>query len=247
LYTGVAAMSQRPKVILFDVVDTLFSLEPLDARLREVGLDGGAAPLWLARTLRDAFALEIAGLWRPYREVAGAALTVLAAERGLLLDDPKRERVLSLLNELPAHPDARPALDTARAAGVTCACLSNHSVITTSALLAQAQLDGFIARILSADEIQHWKPLWDIYLHAADALGIDPHEIALVSAHAWDIEGARQASLTTAWVAREESSFSPLVAAPDVSAGSLVEAVERLLGLPRAPQVLSRNPTETLH
>jgi 2-haloacid dehalogenase len=240
-------MAQRPRVILFDVVDTLFSPGPLDAGLRELGLPGGLASLWLARTLRDAFALEIAGIWRPYREVAGAALMVLGAENGLHLDDSKRERALTLLAALPAHPDARPALDTARAAGVTCACLSNHSVVTTSALLAQAGLDGLVARILSADEIQHWKPLWDIYLHAADALGVEPQQIALVSAHAWDIEGGRQASLTTAWIARQEASFSPLLTAPDVSAGSLVEAVERLLALPRSPQLVTRNPTETLH
>ena len=100
-------------------------------------------------------------------------------------------------------------------------------------------------RVISAEDIQHWKPLWDVYLHSADVLGVDPSELALVSTHGWDIEGAHQAALTTAWIPRSEPQLSAVATPPDITAASLVEAVERLLALPRGPQL--RRPSETLH
>jgi 2-haloacid dehalogenase len=238
---------ERPKLILFDSLETLFSPAPLGARLVQAGLGADLLPCWLSRLQRDGFALEIAGLWRPFHDVAGAALAAIAADAGHPLDESLRAHILAGWAELPAHSDVRPALEAARAAGVGCACLTNGASAATLALLQRAGLDSLLGRIISADEIQHWKPLWDVYLHAADALGHEPHHLALVSAHDWDLEGARQAGLTTGWVARSPAPFSPLLAPPDVTAGSLLEAVERLLGLPPTPELPTRPPTETLH
>jgi 2-haloacid dehalogenase len=235
-------VAQRPKWIVFDVVETVVSTEPLRARLEQAGLDGALLPVWIARILRDGIALEVTGLWRPFAEVARAALSTLAVEQGRPLRDPSA--IVAAFGELPPHPDVRAALEIARDAGVPCALLSILSAETTNAILARANLTTLIGRVISIDELQHWKPLWDVYLHAADRLTVDPDELALLSAHGWDIEGAHQAQLTTGWIQRTEP-LSPLVTAPDVSAGSLAEAVERLLALPRGPQL--RSPTETLH
>jgi 2-haloacid dehalogenase len=226
-------VAQRPRVILFDVVETLFSLDPFVAQLAELGMDG---ELWAARLFRNVFAFEVAGLWHPFHELAAAELAVMMAEKGVVVLE--RERLLASLSELPPFDDVRPALAAARAAGVGCACLTNDSAESTKRLFRRAGIDPI--RVVSADELQHCKPLWDVYLHAADALGHDPHDLAMVSAHDWDIEGARQASFTTAWVSRRGAAFSPLLPAPDIGAGSLVEAVERLLALDLAP-------SETLH
>ena len=207
-------MAERPKLILFDALETLFSPAPLGARLAEAGLGAELLPCWLARLERDGFALELAGLWRPFRDVAGGALDAIVAEAGRTLDQNARAQILAGWRELPAQEDARPALEALRAAGVACACLTNGAATVTSMLLRRAGLAALLSRVISADEIQHWKPLWDVYLHAADALGHDPPQLALVSAHAWDIEGGRQAGFTTAWVARSPAPFSPLLAPP---------------------------------
>jgi 2-haloacid dehalogenase len=231
-------VAQRPRWILFDDLETMVSTAPLCALLAEAGLEG-ALPLWLARILRDAFALEVAGLWRPFDEVARGALSALAAEAQRPLGDPGA--IVAAFRELPAHPDVRPALEVARNAGVPCALLTSGSAESANAMVAREALRSLITRVISIDEIQHWKPLWDVYLHAADRLAVHPGELALVSTHSWDLEGAHQAQLTTAWVQRNEP-FSPLGRAPDVSAGSLVEVVEQLVALPQL-----RPESETLH
>ena len=73
-------MKNRPKVAAFDVVETLFALEPMRGRLRALGLPGDALEIWFARFLRNAFALDTAGTYKPFSEVARGTLEVLQAE-----------------------------------------------------------------------------------------------------------------------------------------------------------------------
>src|SRR3989442_13489475 len=55
-----AAMANAPAAVVFDIFGTLFSLEPVGERLERAGLPRSSLDLLFARTLRDAFALEVA-------------------------------------------------------------------------------------------------------------------------------------------------------------------------------------------
>ncbi len=50
-------MIARPQVVAFDVIETFFSLDAVNARFEDAGLSSSALELWLATGLRDAFAL----------------------------------------------------------------------------------------------------------------------------------------------------------------------------------------------
>lgn len=64
----------RPTAIAFDVVETLFSLEALDAPLAAIGAPPGLRELWFTRLLRDGFALAAADSYVPFAQVADGAL-----------------------------------------------------------------------------------------------------------------------------------------------------------------------------
>ena len=105
-------MKSRPKVVAFDVVETLFSLEPMRARLRSLELPDDALKLWFARLLRNAFALDASGTFKPFDEVARATLEVMLAEHRLTADPSALSQALAGFGELPAHADVRlPAID----------------------------------------------------------------------------------------------------------------------------------------
>src|SRR5918996_6217196 len=72
-------MARRPLVIAFDVIETLFPLEPLRQRIVEAGQPGHVLELWFSRLLRDAFALVASGGYRPFGEFAVAALRSTAS------------------------------------------------------------------------------------------------------------------------------------------------------------------------
>ena len=224
----------RPKVVAFDVVETLFALDPVRERFKALGLPPGAMQGWFASFLRDAMALEITGVYKPFKEVANATLQSALARDGVEPTPDIVQRVLAGFGELPAHPDVRPAFQALRDAGVRIVTLTNGSAEATTQLLKAAKLDGFVQKMISIDEVRHWKPARDVYLHAQKVTGTSAEELALVAAHAWDIQGAASVGLTTGWVSRTEKRFPPVMQSATVSGDGLEQVVLELLKLPNA-------------
>jgi 2-haloacid dehalogenase len=221
----------RPAAIVFDVIETLFPLDPLKPRLAALGLASGELELLFTRILRDAFALSAAGRWRTFREVASGSLEVLLAQRGLSPRPDERDAVLDAFASLEPAPDAAPALRLVERAELPAATLSNGGVAATRVLLERAGLGDLVSQVLGVDEIRRYKPGPEIYRHAAEALGFPPERLALVAVHAWDCEGAKQVGFVTGWSSRLERKYHPAMAPPDVTGPDLVSVVEGLLSL----------------
>jgi 2-haloacid dehalogenase len=219
-------MSRRPAVVAFDVMETLASLEPLRARLTETGQPPGLLEAWYTRTLRDGMALSATGDYTGFTEVADAAL------RGLThytISDDQVAYVIAGFDELPAFPDALPAVTQLAEAGLRVACLTNGSASFTSSFVERAGLR--MDRIISVGEVYRWKPASVVYLYAAEVLGVSPDRLALVAAHDWDCHGAKRAGLTTGWVSRKAGGFGVPFAPPDVRGEDLTEVAAKLLAL----------------
>ena len=221
-------MSRRPVVVAFDVIETLMSLEPLRARLTDIGQPPALLEAWYTRTLRDGMALSATGDYVGFTDVAEAAL------RGLThytISDQQVASVLTGFSELPAFPDAQPAITSLTEAGLRVACLTNGSASVTSSFVDRTGLGPAVDRVISVSEVYRWKPAGVVYLYAAEVLGVSPDRMALVAAHDWDCHGAKRAGLTTGWVSRKSGGFGAPFAAPDVVGEDLTEVAAKLLAL----------------
>lgn len=219
----------RPDAVAFDVVETLFSLESLRPRLTAVGLAGPQLETWFASFLRDAFALEIAGVYKPFRDVASATLSVMLEQAAGSAEPEKVDHVISGFAELDAHDDVAPAMAALREAGIRIATLTNGSAKVTSSLLERAGLRHLVERVISIDDIGHWKPHPKVYHHCARELDVERHRLALVAAHSWDIQGARRSGLSAGYVARDRKDVLSVMEAPDVQGRTLAEVVGGLI------------------
>ncbi len=221
-------MSRRPAVVAFDVIETLASLEPLRARLTDIGQPPALLEAWYTRTLRDGMALSAAGDFVPFTDVAEAAL------RGLThytVSDDQVAAVMAGWDELPAFPDALPALRRLAEAGLRVACLTNGSASFTSSFVDRAELASLVDRVISVEEVYRWKPAGVVYRYAAEVLNVPSDRLALVAAHDWDCHGAKRAGLTTGWVSRKSGGFGAPFTPPDVVGEDLVEVAAKLLAL----------------
>jgi 2-haloacid dehalogenase len=223
---------KRPHAVALDIIETVFALEPLSGRFKSAGLPETALRLFFAQLLRDAFALEASGAFKPFKEVAAGSLAVVMANHGVAAEQAKIQSVLAGFAELPPHPDVAPALQRLRGAGMRIIALTNGGAENTQKLLDRAHLLSFVEKTISIDEVRHWKPHREVYLHAARALGVEPARLALVAAHAWDVHGAKQAGLCGAWVKRQDKVYQAAMQPPDVQGSSLLAAAEVLLALP---------------
>lgn len=222
-------MLRRPLVIAFDVVETLFSLEPLRRRLIDAGQPGHVLELWFARLLRDAFALCATGGFRPFADIAASAL---ASATGHTLADDAVHEIVAGFAELDPHPDVEPAMRRAVDAGIEVITLTNGSADTTRTLLKRAGVEGYVRHVLSVGDIQRWKPAQEIYRHAATTCQVELEQVALVAVHGWDTHGAHEAGLVTGWVSRLEGRYPPIFASPDVIGADLIEVVDALVAAP---------------
>jgi 2-haloacid dehalogenase len=213
----------------FDVIETMFPLEPVRRRFVDAGQPGHLLELWFTRLLRDVCALAAAGGYRPFAKLAG---NVLASVTGHTLPDDTVRGIVAGIAELDPHPDVEPAMRRAHDAGLEVITLTNGSAQTTTALLRRAGVDHLVQRVLSVDDIHTYKPAPAIYHHAAHTCQVPPDQVALVAAHSWDTHGANQAGLVTGWVSRLEHRFPPAFTPPDVTGPDLVTVVDGLLALP---------------
>lgn len=224
-------MAQRPMVVAFDVIETLFSLAPVGEALERAGCGPRGLDLFFARMLRDGFALSAAGDYRRFPELAAQATTFVLPEAS----PEQRQAVLDAFDRLEPHPDAEPAMAALAGAGVRIVTLTNGGAETTSKLLQKAGLDRYVEATLSVEQPRRWKPAPEPYRFAADTLGLPPERLALVAVHSWDVHGAARVGLVTGWASRLEGDFPAVFEPPDVSGPDLVTVAGGLLELPRGP------------
>lgn len=111
-------MTTRPKVLVFDVNETLSDMKVLADRFAEVGAPDHLATTWFAQILRDGFALTSTGDNVAFAAIAEAVLDATLGSVGLNrpLDEAKRALIGSFAR-LPLHPDVAPGLADLAAAG----------------------------------------------------------------------------------------------------------------------------------
>ena len=237
--TGLAGTgSARPAAVLLDVNETLTDLSAMGPRFTDVGLDPAQVPTWFAQTLRDGFALGIAGRQAPFAEVAGVALTaLLAAARPAAAGPGPGDRavghVLGGFSALPLHPDVAPGLRALADAGVRVAALTNGSASVNRAALDEAGVGDLVDPVLSVADAGVWKPGAAAYRYGLDALGLPPSAVLMVAVHPWDLDGAARCGLATALIARTPVRVPPYFAAPTLTASGLDDLARRLLTLSR--------------
>lgn len=214
-----------PKVVVFDVNETLSDMRPLAAAFEVVGLGGGEVEAWFAGVLRDGFALTAVGDNPAFADVAAEALRARLAAGGLsgADADAAASEVMAAFTSLDVHPDVADGVHALAALGTRLVTLSNGSTGVAEALLGRAGLRGEFERLLSVEHATAWKPHPTAYAYALATCEVAADEAMLVAVHPWDVDGAARAGLRSAWLNRTRARYPAYFTAPDVEAVDLVE------------------------
>lgn len=115
------------------------------------------------------------------------------------LSEAEIDHLNRVWHRLTPWPDVRSGLRRLRKQ-FTLAALSNGNVALLTNMAKHANL-GWDC-ILSAELARHYKPDPEVYLTAADLLGLAPQEVMMVAAHVHDLKGAQAVGFRTAFVLR---------------------------------------------
>ena len=97
------------------------------------------------------------------------------------------------------------------------------------AVLTHAGLLPLLAGVVSADEVQTYKPAPSVYRHLAVRMGTEMKDTWLVSSNPFDVIGAISAGMKAAWVKRSSDSiFDPWGIEPTITVSSLSSLTEQI-------------------
>jgi len=220
---------QSPRLLIFDVNETLSDMSPLAERFEDVGAPAHLAVTWFSGVLRDGFALAAVGASHSFAHIAAELLDV--GLHGLPLNREPAEAISHIMDgfaELPVHDDVPDGIGALGGRGIRLVTLSNGSASVAEALLKHAGIRGHFERLLTVEDAGRWKPAPESYGYALQECGVEPQEAMLVAVHPWDIDGASRAGLATAWVNRPGGPYPDHFRAPDVTAASLINLADQL-------------------
>lgn len=223
---------KTPRLLAFDVNETLLDVSALSPRLQSAVGDEVTLGEWFGRMLHGSLVANHLGRYRPFSEVGVDALVWLAARKGLDLERSAASEVVAGMLELPAHPEVAAGLEALTSCGVRIVALTNGSPDAVAAQLSHAGLRPYFDRLLTVEAVGRFKPAPEVYLHAAAICDVAIDEMAMVAAHDWDIAGAQSVGAIGCFVSRQPWGL-PYVE-PQCSVDGIGE-VAPALGLAPAP------------
>jgi 2-haloacid dehalogenase len=218
------------RAAVFDAYGTLFDVNAAAADAQDAlgPRWQPLAELWRARQLQYTWLRGLAGVHADFRQVTADALDFALAALAIPADAALRDRLLALYDRLRAFPDARPALEALRAAGLRCAVLSNGTPAMLASAARAGGLDGLLEALLSVESVGVYKPHPSVYRLAVERLGVPAEELLFVSSNGWDAWGAKASGLRVAWCNRTGQPRERLGTEPDLEIRTLAELPGRV-------------------
>lgn len=214
---------------VFDVNETLLDLAAFDDFFAEVTGDPTARREWFDLMIHNALALTAAHGYRPFGEIAGAALAPVAAAHGRKITPDHQRELGERLRGLPAHPEARDAIARLRDAGFPTVTLTNSVGAVAEDQLRNSGLRDLIDTSYSADQVQRLKPAPEPYRLVLDDQKVAPSDAVMIAAHGWDIAGASAAGMVTAFITRNQHIPLPAADAPSITGTNLDDVATQLI------------------
>ena len=153
--------------------------------------------------------------WTNIDGLHGMVLDELLLEFGITgLTEEEKDHLSRVWHRLKPWPDVAPGLERLRRR-YTVATLSNGNVALLTNMAKQAGLQWDC--ILSSELARHYKPDPEVYVTAAELLGLRPEQVLMVAAHNEDLMAARAVGMMAAFVLR------PMEFGPDVGAETLAD------------------------
>lgn len=222
----------RPRVIFFDVNETLLDLTPVrESVAKALGGRLELVPLWFTTMLHYSLVTTVADHYSDFGEIAVACLRMVARNQGIDLDEMAAKNAVAPIRAMPPHPDVVPALDRLRDAEYRLLTLTNSSGAAVAEQLKYARLNNLFEAALSVEGVGLYKPHAHVYRWAARRAGVDVSECLLVAAHGWDVAGAAWAGMRTAFVGRPGQQQFPLGPTPEWEVATFEELADKLVTL----------------
>ncbi len=222
---------ERPKVLFFDVNETLLDLTQMKQQVGEVlNNREDLLTLWFTTMLQYSLVTSASGQYEHFGHIGAATLQMVGANNDITISEPDaRELITSALRGLPAHTEVKSALSQLKENGYKLVSFTNSSNEGVKQQFESAGLTEYFDERLSVEDVGKFKPFRETYEWAARKLSIKPNEAMLIAAHGWDVGGALWAGWRAAFIARKGQQLFPLAPKTEIVESDLQKTADLLI------------------
>jgi len=220
-------------IYVFDAYGTLFDVNGAARKAANepemVAIFGcwqSIASGWRERQLRYSWLYSMMGRYEDFWVLTQRALDDTLRDHNLSGNQSIRARLLELYGELPPYDEARQVLKRLREFDHPTAVFSNASPNMLEKALMASDLKQWLNEIISVDSLKKYKPSPEVYELVIRQFKCTPTDITFFSSNNWDISGANSFGFKTVWVNRQGVPWDALPGAPDLTAKSLLDALQ---------------------
>ena len=215
-------------LVIFDVNQTMFSLNALKKKFKEFGLKQSLVNNWFLSVLKEGFSSSLSQQFVDFKTIGKNELIKIFLQNNTLYNHKIINSILGEFSNLKVHPDIKTSLKYLKKNKIKIVTLTNGSVLNTKLLLKKNNINNFIDECFSINSFKIWKPAREVYLKTCEKMKIKPGRALMIAAHGWDINGAKLAGLKTAYITRYEKKLSDFYYRPDYVGKDSREIIKKL-------------------
>ena len=212
------------QTIAFDVYGTLIDTHGVIATLNQLNVPNAQAfsAMWREKQLEYAFRRALMKNYVDFSVCTYQALQFTNQHYNAKLNGQQLQQLLDYYSQLPAFDDVKPALEKLHNEQHRLFAFSNGSSQAVEKLLNAANISHFFHDIISVEAVQSFKPDPNVYQYFLTHTKADIDNAWLISSNPFDIIGAINTGLNTAWVKRNKNQvFDPWQKVPNIEVSSL--------------------------
>jgi len=149
---------------------------------------------------------------------------------GRTVSDTESNDMMGLLKHLPVYEEVQSCLSELNDYGYTIIALTNAPEKVVCERMERTGLISYFQNVLSAEMVGKYKPDRKVYDWAAQKSDVSISEMLMITSHGWDVAGAANAGMKTAFLKRNRELLYPLSPQPDFLCKALPELVQALKG-----------------
>ena len=189
----------------FDIYGTIIDTDGIYQDLKDM-LFESAKPftdLWRTKQLEYSWRRGLMENYVDFSRCTSDALDYCSLYFGIDINANDKRNLLNAYRTLPAFPDVEGCLKALKDQGHKLYAFSNGSKYAVSELLKNTQLLHHFSGIVSSEDVKMFKPSPLIYSHFIRVTESPKSGSWLISANVFDVAGAAEFGMQTAWVRRD--------------------------------------------
>lgn len=222
-------ISEKPKLLIFDVNETLLDLSPLKSRINEALHSEYAFDIWFRTLLHYSLVETVTENYEDFSTIGKTTMQMVCKRYEVDIVDSEITSILGIIKKLPPHDDVVEALIMLKASNFKLVALSNGNDKVLKKQLRFAAIDRLFDAILSVESVREYKPKASAYEYALREMRTSANHTMMIAAHGWDILGAKRAGLKTAFVERKGKLIYTLGGDADLMGKTILEIANKLV------------------